>query len=81
MYERSRQGERILIVCLSFSLWPQLSRLPRGTDKKGGAELLLDNIRGGPTLGELPALPRLGGPLAGTTLYSSLTCDRLFTIM
>ena len=51
MYERSRQGERILIVC-SFSHLAQSYRLPRGYDQ-AGAELLLDNYPEAPTLGKL----------------------------
>lgn len=51
MYERSRQGERILIVC-SFSHLAQSYRLPRGYDQ-AGAELLLDNYPEAPALGKL----------------------------
>ena len=51
MYERSRQGERILIVC-SFSHLAQSYRLPRGYDQ-AGAELRLDNYPEAPTLGKL----------------------------
>ena len=51
MYERSYEGERILVIC-SFSSLPQGYRLPRGYGA-GEAELLLCNYAEAPSLGRL----------------------------
>ena len=51
MYEREREGERILVIC-SFSHGRQRYRLPRGYDA-GKAELLLNNYPDAPETGKL----------------------------
>ena len=51
MYERSYEGERILVIC-SFSPLPQGYRLPREYEKEQ-AELLLCNYAETPSLGSL----------------------------
>ena len=51
MYERSYEGERILVIC-SFSPLPQGYRLPREYEKEQ-AELLLCNYAEAPSLGRL----------------------------